>query len=168
MSETSTFRSKEEELQRLIQEVADIKSTLKDVSTTIGRIERHVKRSFGVMDKPKRSKNLTGSEKTAILSRALPTITPERALTLFEELSATSRKEGYQEIEKKLRSMTVSDLKLMARELGITFPSKPSKKALFLGIIGRLNERRMLSKNVNITPSQKEQMSEINNSVSNK
>ena len=158
MRETSIFRSKEEELQRLIQEIADIKSTLKDVSSTIGRIERHVKRSFGVVDRPKRSKNSTGSEKIARRSKALPTITPERALTLFDELSVISHKEGYQEIEKKLQSMTVPDLKLMAYELGIAFPARPSKKALFLGIIGRLNEREMLSKNINITSSQKEQM----------
>ena len=54
--------------------------------------------------------------------------------------------------------MTVPDLKMMTHELGVAFPAKPSKKALFSGIIGRLNEREMLSKNVNISLSQKEQM----------
>ena len=160
MSETSAFRSKEEELQRLTQEVVDIKSTLKEISTAVGRIERHVKRSFGVPDKPKRSKKPAGSGRTTRPPNELPTITPEGALSLFDKLSVTFREEGPQEVEKKLQSMTVPNLKIMAHELGVTFPAKPSKKALFLGITGRLNEREMLSKNVNITPSQKEQMQE--------
>lgn len=157
MSETSAFRSKEEELQRLTQEIVDIKSTLKEISTAVGRIERHVKRSFGVPDKPKRSKKPAGG-RTTRPPNELPTITPEEALSLFDKLSVTFREEGPQEVEKRLQSMTVPNLKIMAHELGVTFPAKPSKKAFFLGITGRLNEREMLSKNVNITLSQKEQM----------
>ncbi len=85
-------------------------------------------------------------------------MTREEALSLFDELSVVFRKEGPQEAKKRLGSMTVPDLKFMAHELGVTFSTKPSKKALFSGIVGRLNEREMLSKNVNITFSQKEQM----------
>ncbi len=63
-----------------------------------------------------------------------------------------------QEVENKLQKMLSPDLKLMAYELGVTSSTKASKKALHKGIIGRLNERKMLSKNINVTPSQKEQM----------
>ena len=158
VSQIGLFRSKEEELRHLSEEVASIKATLKEVSTAVGRIERHVKRSFGILDKKKGSKKPPGSGKTTSPANELPTMTREEALSLFDELSVVFRKEGPQEAKKRLGSMTVPDLKFMAHELGVTFSTKPSKKALFSGIVGRLNEREMLSKNVNITFSQKEQM----------
>ena len=54
MSE-SFFRDKEEELQRLTQEIADLKSTMKDMASSLTRIERHVKRSFGIPPKSQSS-----------------------------------------------------------------------------------------------------------------
>jgi hypothetical protein len=55
MSEQNFFRNKEEELQRLTQEIADLKSTMKDMASSLTRIERHVKRSFGIAPKSKSS-----------------------------------------------------------------------------------------------------------------
>ena len=48
MTDNKVFRSKEEELQQLTQELAEIKSAIKEISAAVGRIERHVKRSFGI------------------------------------------------------------------------------------------------------------------------
>lgn len=56
--------------------------------------------------------------------------------------------------------MAVADLKLMAHELGLSFDSKPSRKALASAIIGRIDESVMLSRNTNLTPSRAEQMPE--------
>ena len=158
MSEKNVFRSKEEELQRLTQEIAEIKAGIKEISAAVGRIERHVKRSFGIPPKPKRqSKSSADGEKNK-QSKDEPSITPEEALSIFDDLSSSFNLENYQEIEKRLQGMIVPDLKLIAHELGVTFSARPSKKALCSGIIGRLNERAMLSKNINVTPSQAEQM----------
>ncbi|MFZ9674251.1 MAG: hypothetical protein ACO3A1_08190 [Flavobacteriaceae bacterium] len=164
MTDKDVFRNKEEELQRLTQEIADIKSALKDISMAVGRIERHVKRSFGVPEKPKNPSVSSNSKKETTTPKDLPAITPEEALSLFDEFSLIFRDKGSIEVEKKLKSMNVLELKLMAHELGVTFSSKPSIKALCSGIIGRLNERAMLSRNVNVTPSQKEQMQTKNDS----
>lgn len=152
------FRSKEEELQRLTQEIADIKNSIKEISAAVGRIERHVKRSFGVDPKPKRQSKSPGSSKRKKHTKEDATITPEEALSIFDELSSSFGRDNSQEVEKRLHEMIVPDLKLIAHELGVTFSAKPSKNALCSGIIGRLNERAMLSRNVNVTPSQKEQM----------
>ena len=151
MSEQNFFRNKEEELQRLTQEIAILKSTMKDIASSLTRIERHVKRSFGIPPKNKSSgksklkQNSTGSKKEK------PTITSEDALRLFDELSELRDKQEPSIIEGKLQEMIIPNLKLIAHELGLTFKGKPSKKTLCTGILGRLNERAMLSRNVNIT-----------------
>ncbi len=158
MTDNNVFRSKEEELRKLTQEIAEIKSSIKAISSAVDRIERHVKRAFGVPSKPQGKKAASSQKGERKQSKEQPSITPEQALTIFDELSTLWDREKPQEIEGRLRDMTVPDLKLIAHELGITFPTKPSKKSLCAGIIGRLNERAMLSRNVNVTLSQRERM----------
>ena len=145
------FRNKEEELQRLTREIADIKSTMKDMASSLSRIERHVKRSFGIPPKSRSSEGTKPRKKSAENKREEPTIAPEEALSLFDELSESWGKQEPGLIEGRLKEMTVPNLKVIAHELGLTFKGKPTKKVLCEGIIGRLNERAMLSRNVNIT-----------------
>ena len=151
MNEQNIFRNKEEELERLTQEIADLKSTMKEMASSLIRIEKHVKRSFGIPPKSKSSVKSKPRQNSTARKKEEPTITPEEALRLFDELSENWDIEKPTLIEGKLQEMTIPNLKLMAHELGVTFKSKPSKKALCLGIMGRLNERAMLSMNVNIT-----------------
>lgn len=151
MSEQSFFRNKEEELERLTQEIATLKSTMKEMASSLSRIERHVKRSFGIPPKSKSSVKNEPRENSTVRKKEEPTITPEQALKIFDELSENWDDEKPPIIEQKLQEMTIPNLKLMAHELGITFKGKPSKKTLCVGIIGRLNERAMLSRNVNIS-----------------
>lgn len=151
MNEQNLFRNKEEELQRLTQEIADLKSTMKEMAFSLVRIERHVKRSFGISTKSKSSMKNKQRAKSTTRRKEEPTITTEKALSLFDELSENWDKESPVFIEGKLQEMIIPNLKLMAHELGLTFKGKPSKKALCTGIMGRLKERAMLSKNVNIT-----------------
>src|SRR5438093_394496 len=42
------FRTPPEELQRLVGEIAEMKSTLREITARLSRIEQHVKRAFGV------------------------------------------------------------------------------------------------------------------------
>lgn len=66
MSEQDFFRSKEEELQRLTQEIAELKSAMKEMSASLSRIERHVKRSFGIPPKTKSPEKNKPARKTSI------------------------------------------------------------------------------------------------------
>jgi hypothetical protein len=150
MSE-NVFRNKEEELQRLTQEIAELKSAIKDMASSLTRIERHVKRSFGIPPKNQSSERTLPRQKSTVSKKEEPTITAEDALRLFDELSESWGKQDPTIIDSKLQEMTVPNLKLIAHELGLTFKGKPSKKILCSGIMGRLNERSMLSKNINIT-----------------
>ena len=145
------FRNKEEELQRLTQEIADLKLTMKDMASSLTRIERHVKRSFGIPPKSQSSETSQPRQRGAESTKEEPTITPEDALSLFDELSESWGKQKPGLIEGRLQEMTVVNLKVIAHELGLTFKGKPTKKVLCEGIISRLNERAMLSRNINIT-----------------
>lgn len=145
------FRNKEEELQRLTQEIADLKSTMKDMASSLSRIERHVKRSFGIPPKSQSSEGTKLRQKNTERKKEEATITPEEALGLFDKLSEGLGKQEPGLIEGRLQEMTVPNLKVIAHELGLTFKGKPTKKVLCEGIISRLNERAMLSRNINIT-----------------
>lgn len=151
MSEQDFFRSKEEELQRLTQEIAELKSAMKEMSASLSRIERHVKRSFGIPPKTKSPVKNKPAQKTTEQKREEPTITPEEALKIFDEFSENWDADNPSLVKDKLQEMILPNLKLMAHELGVTFKGKPSKKRLCEGIMGRLNERAMLSRNVNVT-----------------
>ena len=150
MSE-SFFRDKEEELQRLTQEIADLKSTMKDMASSLTRIERHVKRSFGIPPKSQSSVVSKPRQRNAESTKEEATITPEDALRIFAELSEDWGNQKHGLIEGRLQEMIVPNLKVIAHELGLTFKGKPSKKVLCEGIISRLNERAMLSRNINVT-----------------
>jgi hypothetical protein len=145
------FRDKEEELQRLTQEIADLKSTMKDMASSLTRIERNVKRSFGIPPKSQSSVASKPRQKIAESKKEEATITPEESLRLFDELSEDwgNQKQGL--IEGRLQEIPVQNLKVIAHELGLTFKGKPTKKVLYEGIISRLNERAMLSRNINVT-----------------
>lgn len=160
MSEQIFFRNKEEELQRLTQDIADLKSTMKEMASSLARIERHVKRSFGIPPKSKSSVKSKQKPKSTSNKKEEPTITPEEALRIFDKLSENWNNEKPALIEDQLQEMIIPDLKLIAHELGLTFKGKPPKKVLCAGIMGRLNERAMLSRNVNITSPRSENRNE--------
>lgn len=158
MTDEKVFRSKEEELGKLVREISEIRVAIKDISSAVARIERHVKRSFGIEITPKSDRPEVRHRESRKGASEKPSITPQQALELFDELSLNWDQSNPQLVERKLQEIALPDLKLLAHELGITFQTKPSRKSLCSGITGRLNERAMLSRNVNISPSQREQM----------
>lgn len=154
MSSDQFFRSPEE-LARLNSELGEIRDLMRDVSTRLGQIERHVKRAFGVTEirKPATAKaKEAGSDK--------PSISPSEALEVFRELTDLSREKGGTAVEERLERMSIPDLKVMAHELGVSFSSKPTRRTLHAGIRGRVSESVMLSRNRNVTLPRSEQSGE--------
>ena len=151
MKNSSVFRTKEQELERLVREIEDVKSSIREIEATVTRIERHVRRAFDAPLRPKdKVPNKKLVEKTAA-SDGMPTISADEARAIFNDLSLLFN-DGQRAIaHERLQSMSIPDLRFLARELGVTFRSRPSRKSLCTGIMGRLNERAMLSKNVNLT-----------------
>lgn len=148
------FRSKEEELERLLKEIEAVKSTVKEIGATVARIERHVKRAFDVPKlHPKKASTKKKHEPTNGQD-STPRISAKEARAIFDDLSVLFDESQSDAIEDRLQKMAIPDLRILASELGVTLRSRPSKKSLCSGIIGRLNERKMLSRNVNLTQPQ--------------
>ena len=148
------FRNEKEELEHLVQEIEAVKNTIREIGVTVSRIERHVKRAFDV---PKLSKERDLRKKChepTKVQTETPTMSANEVLMVFDELSILFGEGQGPTVEDRLEKMTIPDLQLLANQLGVTFRSRPSKKRLYSGIIRRLNERRMLSKNTNITRPQ--------------
>ena len=150
MTENSLFPSPPEELEQLRQEITEIKTHLKEIANRLALIQRRVDRVF-LPPKPVRLRPDRVPTKKANVSTQLPTISPARALEIFEEMTAIWRANGGQLVEERLRRIEIPDLRLVAHEVGITFDRKPSRKLLQSKIIGRINESIMLSTNRNVT-----------------
>jgi hypothetical protein len=86
-----------------------------------------------------------------------PTISAEQAIAVFDGWVRTWKERAPGRVDARLQEMPLPDLKLIAHELGLAFASKPSRKALASGIIGRINVSLMLSQNTNLTSSRAEQ-----------
>ena len=154
MNSNTAFRSKEEELERFMREIEAVKNSVKDAIATLNRIERHMRRVFEIPQQP----NGAAAKKRApgsVKSRSeKPTISSDEALDVFDDLSALFDDGQAEAAQNRLQRMHVPDLRLVAQELGVTFPSRPSKRSLCSAIVRRINERSMLSKNVNASPQQ--------------
>lgn len=141
------FRSPEDELERLGRQLAEIREALREISTRVSQIERHVKRAFGVSRLPGTSAPRASSPPKE--AGEMPSFPAEQARPLFEELVQTWRDSSPDAARTRLDAMSAPDLKLLAHELGLSFPKKPSRKALVSSLIGRINESILLSRNAN-------------------
>jgi hypothetical protein len=144
------FRSRDEELEHLGRQMADIREALREIAGRVNQIGRHVKRSFGVSNVPGRAMP-KGPRRAADGARGQPTMSAEEAMSAFDGLVRTWKEQSPERVESRLQEMGTPDLKLMAHEVGLSFASKPSRKALAAGIVGRINESIMLSRNTNLT-----------------
>ncbi len=141
MTERDPFNSPSEEVARLVSELGAVKKLVHEVSQQLGRIETRLKRAF-----PAAFPSVSAKAKASgAQARQAPTISPEEALGTYEELVRRARTGGREEVQAKLSSMTLSDLDLMRRELGVPLGSKkPSKKLLASMIQSRINESLMI------------------------
>src|SRR5437868_7133333 len=139
MSETHPFRDPAEELEHLQAEMAEIRDLLRDIAQRVNRIDRHVKRAFGVATAPSEKPSRPRRPATKAADEA-PSISPAQALEIFDGLTTTWKNEGGRVVDGRLAQMSVPDLKVLARELGVTIPSNAPRKILQGGIIGRVNE----------------------------
>jgi len=143
------FRSPEQEVEHLNRQLGEIKEALREISFRVGLIERHVKRAFGILA-------ADGGRRTDRPGRAgamleAPSLTEAQAQELFDELRQMRRAESLESVKARLEELGAPDLRLVAQEVGLTFATKPSRKRLVQGILGRLNESRLLSTNLNAT-----------------
>jgi hypothetical protein len=141
VSDASEFRTPEQEVFRLLEECAELRTMLKTISAQIGRMEKRVKNAFPTVAAQARSQKI-GSTTT---SKA--TITSEQALAEFDRVVGLAASGANEEAERILASKPAADLLLIAKELGVSFPkSKPSIKGMREAIFGRVRESVLLNR----------------------
>lgn len=141
MNGSQNFRSGEEEVLKLLEECAELKRTLKSISSQIGRMEARVKHAF-----PTAAARVQ-ERKSASKRSADPSITSEQALAVFDRVVGLAASGANEDAERTLETMPAPDLALVAREVGISFPkSKPSVRAMREAIFGKVRESILLTR----------------------
>ncbi|MCC3404077.1 MAG: hypothetical protein JGK17_00385 [Microcoleus sp. PH2017_10_PVI_O_A] len=129
----------------LVDEIAELKEILREVSKKLTRIEAQVKRgglSAGSKTSELQAVAVADVEKPANLST-------DNVLEVYEELRLQAKKGHELEVRQKLAAMSATDLNLMCCELGMPPSSKnPSRKKMFELIIGRIKQSLMLSRHI--------------------
>ena len=142
MSEPNLFNSPTEEVKRLVEEVREAKETLRDVARALNQIETRMRRSFPSLF----PKEVARSKPTESLSEQ-PTLTPEQAMQVYEELVGDAKKGEQQKVQNRLAQLAQADLNLLRRELGASIgKKKASRKVLESAILGRIRESVLLTK----------------------
>jgi hypothetical protein len=134
------FRSGEQEVLKLLEECAELRRTLKVISAQVGRMENRVKRAFPAVTEKLQERQKRSLDKDSLVS-------PEEALAEFDGIVSLASSGQTEQAEQALRHKSASELRAMAKELGITFPkSKPSVNAMREAIFGKVRESILLTR----------------------
>jgi len=146
MSDRDLFNTPEEEVKRLAEEIRQVKEMLRELSRTVSRIETRVKRAFPTTY----PKAVSTRQKNTSRKDEKPSLSSEEAMLLYDRLVKQAKDEGFDSIYSKLSSMSVADLSVLRKELGVTLgKKKPTVKTLVDAVMGRIRESTMLSKHIN-------------------
>lgn len=136
------FRTPEEEVKELVKELRELKDVLREISSKVTHIETRAKRAFPAAF----PKAPPGPRPPVPKITDPPTISQQEALKLYDDLVVLAKQGDKGEVQHRLEKMGLPDLSLLSRELGVSLgKSKPSRKALIHGVLGRINESMMLS-----------------------
>lgn len=150
MSDEPVFRTVAEEVERLTQEIAQVREIMRDVLNRLSQIERHAKRAVGESGKPQGARPSKASTYKASLKSA-------DAIKVFDDLVSLWRAKGGEPVATRLNSFALQDLQILASEIGLPSGKKAPKKRLISSIVGRINESLMLAANRNVTLPRAEQ-----------
>jgi len=143
MSDQDLFNSPNDEVKRLVDELRETKEALRDVSRMLANIESRIRRSFPSLFPRPLAKKRVRME----YASDQPTMTPEQATKLYEELVGQAKKDEYQTLHERLVALTLPDLNLLRRELGASIGTKkPSRRVLEEAILGRIRQSVLLTK----------------------
>ena len=145
------FRTPDEEITQLLEEINGMKQVIRDISGKLGRIEKRLKVSFpsAVTTKVTMAKKKTGASPKV---RQEPSITPEEAKSRYEQWVELEHDQQTAVIQHELSELSLPNLLLTARELGLSLGSKkPSMKVLSGLILNRIRQSAMLTWHSNIT-----------------
>lgn len=134
------FRTPEQEVSRLLDELAGLRDQLRGIGATLGRLELRIKRAFPNVAAERQSRGANDRGKTE------PSLTPEKALQLYDDAVKQAKLGSQDRALAEVQKLALPDLAVLHRELGLSLGrSKPSRKILMNGIINRIKQSVMLS-----------------------
>ena len=135
------FRTNEEEVLKPLEECTELRRTLKTISSQLTRIEGRVKRAFPVAAQRQADRKAVQSRGTqSALSR-------DQALAEFDRVVKVAAEGRSDEAERILAGWALADLVLIAKEVGVAFPSsKPSARVARDAVAGKVRESVLLTR----------------------
>ena len=151
MNDDGFLGDKVEHIQKLANEVADLKGVVQDISQQIRRIERRINLVLPEKRREKPSKALADRSSPSVGELAMSEV---QACQTIDRLTANLRdKRSIQSVQSELRNMNVKrELTPIAREFGMTNTALPPKTELVMNIITRMRQTVMLTENIRKMP----------------
>jgi hypothetical protein len=143
MNQEEMFQTPDEVAREVAREIRETKDILRDISRKLGWLETRVKRAYPSAFPPAPAGN-KGRQASRVAEQ--PTLSPQQALEIYDQLVQLAKSESREQVRHRLESVSLPDLALLCRELGVSLgKKKPSRPVLIGGILGRVNESIMLS-----------------------
>jgi hypothetical protein len=140
MNETRAFRSKEEEVSSLLQELATLRELIREIARKLTNIEARTKRAFPSIA----TRRAAGRAQAK--ANVTPTISAPDALALYDQVVELAKSGAHDQAMDRLAQQSIPDLVVLSKELGLPIgKSKPSRNRLTKAILGRVKQSRMLS-----------------------
>ena len=148
MEPESFLDDKTKHIEKLADEIADLKGILQDISQQVRRIERRVDLVLPEVQRKKSEKASKGGDSRTVKAHKMSEVEAHQTI---EKLKQSLYKN--KSIQSELRNMTVKHgLTPIARVLGMTNTALPPKAELILNIITRLRQSVMLTENIRKVP----------------
>lgn len=146
MSNEDIFNTPEQEVVIMAKELGEIKEVLRELSRKLSRIEVRANRAFPSVVK----KHANISKERRAETAANPTMTPDQAMRLYDDVVDQAKGGNIQKARELLDALELTDLNLLRSELGVSLgKKKPSRRILMEAVLGRVNESVMLTKHIN-------------------
>ena len=131
MTSTGGFRTTEEEVSRMLDELAVLRELLREISGRLSRLEMRAKRAFpAVVVTRKETKRANNGR------NLLPQITAAEALQIYDHVVEEARAGEHKKATDLLEQLPLPDLLLLHKEVGLTrSESKPSRKAIISSLL---------------------------------
>ena len=157
MSSNNLFKSSEEELERLIQEITAIKESMREISVRLNQLERYAQKAFG---KPATQSKNTPTPKQLNTKADVSTISVTEASALFDRIVSIWDEQGADVATKAVEGLPVTHLRVLAHEIGV--PSSSSLRELRKRVTTRVNESVLLSRPASMEMLRRTQSDPVN------
>jgi hypothetical protein len=140
MNEKHTFRSKEEEVSNLLEELAALRELIREIAKKLTNIEARTKRAFPS------AATKTVARRGEANADPIPAFSSQDALALYDQVVELAKSGAHDEATDRLAQQSLPNLVVLSKELGLPLgKSKPSRKRLTNAILGRVKQSLMLS-----------------------